>query len=429
MMSPYKLGIVGTCGIPASYGGFETLVENLVMYLARDSAEIRVIAQRGYKPINRDGFQQIVFPFKANGKTSVLYDIISMFYFAKDSDCILVLGVSGAIALPLIRMINRNLVIITHIDGLEWSRPKWGRVAKFFLRLSERIAIHWSDTFVADNKGILLYVANHYGRHYLRRAALVTYGGNTQMESQKILEPLRLKCHNTSSLFSPGNERYFLVVGRAEKENNLAMIIEAYEEAKLWSKGYFLLLLTNAEATVHGRYLLSQYGMTPGVIFAESEYDRRKVRYIRDHASAYIHGHSAGGTNPSLVEAIHATKPIIAYDVNYNRYTTDNLALYFSEKNSLLRLMHFIVDSDVEIISDFAILARAEYAWSSIAARYDALIRNSLTRKLEAKSIIGARIKLGVKYRIFRLLVSLTNAARRKYNDDLSTCGGNSHKL
>jgi hypothetical protein len=169
-----RISIIGTAGIPARYGGFETLAENLVrkknsdiQYTVFCSARLYPQKQQAYL-----GAKLKYIKLRANGMSSILYDLIGMF-LSLHSDVMLILGVSGSLFLPVIRLFYRGR-IITNLDGIEWKRTKWNRFERFILRISEKIAVKFSDVIIGDNQGILNYIVKEYGRE----AVLIEYGAD-----------------------------------------------------------------------------------------------------------------------------------------------------------------------------------------------------------------------------------------------------------
>ena len=169
-----KISIIGTAGIPARYGGFETLAENLVKnrknrikYTVFCSAKLYPQKQKSYF----NAKLRYVY-LSANGISSLIYDFICMLLSLR-SDVMLILGVSGSFFLPFIRLLYRGK-IITNIDGIEWKRNKWNKIVKWFLRISEKKAIKYSDVVIGDNQGIIDYIAETYKRE----AVLIEYGAD-----------------------------------------------------------------------------------------------------------------------------------------------------------------------------------------------------------------------------------------------------------
>ena len=177
-MKPGEFAIIGSVGVPAKYGGFETLAENLVKYHALGSPRPLVVycSAENY-PVREDRYltARLRFvPFSANGIQSIAYDIFSLISALQHgASVILVLGVSGAIMFPLVRLFSSTR-IVTNIDGIEWRRKKWRGLAKVFLRFSEKIAVRFSHDVISDNDVIAQYVKDTYGKD----SHVIAYGGD-----------------------------------------------------------------------------------------------------------------------------------------------------------------------------------------------------------------------------------------------------------
>ena len=190
-----KVTVIGTVGVPANYGGFETLVENIIGENCSDSVEYTVYCSaKSYsnKQSEYKGAKLKYIALKANGTQSILYDIISIFKAIGKADVLLILGVSGCMILPLIRIASRKKIIV-NIDGLEHKRDKWSKWIRRFLKFSESIAVRHADVIIADNKAIQDYVWTEYGV----KSELIAYGGDhvicdTQNEDDKILSKFNL---------------------------------------------------------------------------------------------------------------------------------------------------------------------------------------------------------------------------------------------
>jgi hypothetical protein len=169
-----RISIIGTAGIPARYGGFETLAENLVKNKISDIQYTVFCSAKLYQKQQNEylGARLKYINVKANGMYSIWYDLISMLLSLR-SDVMLILGVSGSLFLPFIRLLYRGK-IITNIDGIEWKRNKWNWFARFVLRMSERTAVKFSDVLIGDNQGILDYIIQEYNK----KAVLIEYGAD-----------------------------------------------------------------------------------------------------------------------------------------------------------------------------------------------------------------------------------------------------------
>ncbi|QLY60537.1 DUF1972 domain-containing protein [Citrobacter freundii] len=339
-----KIHIIGTVGVPACYGGFETLVDNL---LDDERFDITVYCSsktyKNKKVEKYKGANLVYVPLNANGIQSVAYDVYSMFFAAtKKADIILVLGVSGCFFLPVLRKIS-HAKIVTNIDGLEWRRDKWNSLAKSFLKKSEELAVKFSDVVISDNKAIADYVKNEYAFD----SQVIAYGGD----------------HAITKEITFDDKDYAFTVCRIEPENNIAMILGAFSVVNKK-----LVIVGNWNNSSYGQELRKKYNSCKNIEMLDPIYDTPKLAELRAFCSCYIHGHSAGGTNPSLVEMMHFGKSIICFDCSYNRETTDHKAIYFQDEHSLSEIMksakHFGENKDMLEI------AREKYTWDKIREQY-----------------------------------------------------------
>lgn len=357
MRKKKKIAIVGIDGLPAKYGGFETLVENLVKYHYNSNldVEIYVFCSLGSYDNHVRTFLRaklIYLPISANGVSSIIYDGISLLYsvFLR-CDTILILGYSGSIFLPLIKCIY-SARFITNMDGIEWKRSKWSWLAKKYLKLSEFIAVKFSDILVADNYGIEIY----YKENYSSNCEIIPYGGDHAINIEE-------KDINNYEL----PDSYALAIARIEPENNIDMILQAFSDRSLLP----IVFIGNFSSTIHGQTIKSKYRNHQKIILLESIYDIGILKSIRLKAQIYIHGHSAGGTNPSLVEIMHFNKPIAAYDCNYNRHTTHNKAFYFKNSEELRNIINsfpsIALSESGEILKS---IAQKNYTWEDVGKKY-----------------------------------------------------------
>lgn len=354
-----NVAIIGTQGIPAHYGGFETLAENLVQGKHdKDICYTVFCSSRDLKTQLPEvaGARLKYLPLKSNGMQSILYDILSMLWSVRGYDTLLILGVSGCIFIPVLKLLTRAKIVV-NIDGLEHRRQKWGRFAKWFLWHSEQMAVEHADVVIADNQGISDYVISMYGKI----PSLIAYGGDHDMsevseeEQQKILDAYGLK-----------SRFYALAVCRIEPENNLEMVLEAFAQT-----GRQFALIGNFSDKEFPIMLKNKYGHLPNIHLFDACYDSKILYTLHKHARCYVHGHSAGGTNPSLVEAMfYEDCPILAYDVIYNRATTFGKASYFANADELEELLKNPLAEQKDICK----LARMHYSWSSIVKQYENIL-------------------------------------------------------
>lgn len=355
-MTKKKLAIIGTNGLPGRYGGWDQLLEHLTLSLSA-TYEIYVYTSSfnavvGIKEYN--GARLIIVPLKANGLQSVFYDGISMLHAAFKYDVLLILGTSGCIFLPFIRPFGKKVIL--NPDGAEWKRGKWNKYIKWFLKKSEEIGIKTSDHVIADNKIIFDYII----REYRIEANLIAYGGDNALKITLGAE--------TQKKYSIVKNQYAFKVCRIEPENNIDLILEAFKDID-----FKLILIGNWNFSKYGTNLKKKFSCYSNLFLLDPIYHQQTLDELRSNCGIYIHGHSVGGTNPSLVEAMNLGLCCIAFDVNYNRETTENKALYFQNSNSLRSIILEIINGkiDVSLIgNDLLSIAKNRYTWDLIINQY-----------------------------------------------------------
>jgi len=352
------VSIIGTAGIPAQYGGFETLTENIINYGHRGICYTVFCSKKNYKLVIPEyhGARLKYVNLQANGYCSIIYDIISILRSLK-SDSLLILGISSGLSLPLVRLLYRGK-IITNIDGSEWQRQKSNGFARAFLHLSEALAILFSDIVIADNQVIWDYVARKYGK----QSVLIEYGSDHVIGNEDFDLFIKFEWVVANS--------FAISVCRIEPENNIVTILKAFARQDLLT----LVIVGNWQKSNFGRKLYSQYNGYKRIILLNPIYDKRIINFLRCHATIYVHGHSMGGTNPSLVEAMNLRLPVLAFDCAYNRTTTENQCEYWSDSQSLVDLLCSMDYSRrKEIAKAMGEIAERRYRWSIISEKYEDL--------------------------------------------------------
>lgn len=368
-MKKKKLAIIGTVGIPAKYGGFETLAEHIVRHLTSEYDVTVYCTKKKYSKEERVkeylGAKLVYLPFDANGIQSIIYDCLSILHAIFFADVLLVLGVSGGVMLPFVRWFtNRKLVV--SIDGIEWKRDKWIRPAKWYLWWAEKIAVKYSHADISDNESIQDYTAYRYKT----LSHIIEYGADHTM----VVKPNDEHYTLYPFLAKP----YAFKVCRIEPENNIQAVLEAFTKTDRMP----LVMIGNWNNSEFGRSMKATYGQHPNIILLDPIYDQGKLDLIRGNATLYVHGHSAGGTNPSLVEAMYLGLPIAAFHVSYNKTTTENKAWYFGTADELVDIIN---SSDTRSLAEKAKtlkeIADRRYTWKVIAHKYSFLIRQALAAK------------------------------------------------
>ena len=306
-----KIAIIGTVGLPVKYGGFETLAEYLTKYLSKEFDLTVYCSAKSYeeKLSTHNGAKLEYINLNANGIQSIPYDMFSILKSYRYADTILILGVSGCIILPFVKLFSKKK-IVANIDGLEWKRQKWNKYAKWFLKYSEKQAVNYADIVITDNQVIQDYVVAEYGKE----STLITYGGDhvNRVELSKAV----------SDDYTFLNGKYAFTVCRIEPENNIHSIMEAMA----MQNELPLVIIGNWDNSEYGRGLRKEYASKEHIHLLDPIYDQNILDQIRANCYVYLHGHSAGGTNPSLVEAMYLGLAIFAYDVSYNIETTEHQA-------------------------------------------------------------------------------------------------------
>jgi len=358
-----KVAVIGTVGVPACYGGFETLVENLIGEHCSDDIEYTVVCSSKDMPAKIPRYKNaklVYVPFRANGVQSLVYDAISLHKVIKGFDIILYLGA----AVPILNIYKKfcSAKIVLNIDGLSQFRDKYSRLEKKYLSYIKNDEITKADVIVADNRGIQNYVCENYSLP----SKLIAYGGDQVLVDMD--EETQLQIVGGYRL---SRKEYAIGVCRIEPENNCHLVMEAFEKAR--KKIFYV---GNWDKSEYGRNLKEKYKDSEFVLTSDPIYDLDTLYALRNNASIYIHGHSVGGTNPSLVEAMFFGIPIFCYDVCYNRATTFGKAGYFNNIDDIINLINNVDIDGLELRR----LAFEHYTWKKIVAQYEDLYRSALVQ-------------------------------------------------
>jgi len=351
-----KVAIIGTNGLPGKYGGWDQLVIHLTENL-RDKFEFLVYTS--YTTINNKaeykGTKLKKVPFKANGAQSIPYDIYSIIHALFVCDVLFICGTSGCIFLPIAKLFGKKIVL--NPDGQEWRRGKWSKPVQWFLKLSEKWGIKNATSVVSDNVKIQEYINNEYRKD----SFLIEYGGD-----QVIKVPLSIE---TANKYKIESQKYAFKVCRIEPENNIDLILNSFCQKPQVP----LVLIGNWKNSEYGANLQHLYSDCESLILLDPIYDQEILDELRSNCGIYIHGHSVGGTNPSLVEAMNLGLFIAAYGVDYNKETTENKAKYFLTNENLNSIIEefSIGKIDIELYKKEMIdIASRRYKWSVITDKY-----------------------------------------------------------
>lgn len=375
MLQRKKIAIIGTVGVPANYGGFETLAEHLIQDLGcQHDITVYCSGKKYPKQTRQERYKNAklkYLPLDANGIQSIPYDTVSIIHSLFYADVLLILGVAGAWILPFVRWFTNKKIIIS-IDGIEWKRDKWNLLAKWYLFWAEGLAVKYSHIDISDNEAIQDYTAARYGS----LSRIIEYGADHTIKTPMSIE--------TQKKYSFSHNPYAFKVCRIEPENNVHIILEAFSVTNKMP----LVIVGNWDKSHYGISLKTKFSNHPNIHILDPIYDQQKLDELRSNAVLYVHGHSAGGTNPSLVEAMYLGLPILAYGVSYNKVTTEHKAMYFYGSDSLIFQLMEIYTAKLERVGiQMQEIATRRYRWSSIARKYKLLVQEaiSIQNKLSAQ--------------------------------------------
>lgn len=353
-----KIAIIGIVGVPAKYGGYETMVDNLIDHIDYNKYDVTIFCSKKSYPKNeRINFYKkcklIYIPLRANGMQGFLYDNLTLICSAfLKVDNVLALGTASSLFYSIFKPFLKFKYIV-NLDGEDHQREKFSYLIRFFLRLIRKLAKKNSSFIIVDNQGI----KDELSDKYLLKTKLIEYGGDNPYYSldKDFLKSLKL------------NEKsYFVSVARIEPENNASLILDSFSKSK-----EKLVYVGNWSNSQFGQKLKNYYRKYNNLILLDEIYDLRRLNILRIKSKGYIHGHSRGGTNPSLVEAMTLKLPVVAFDVKFNRYTLDNKGLYFKDVDELNKIINSYSSYDLEKMSgEIHSVAKARYTWEIISNKY-----------------------------------------------------------
>ena len=366
-----KIAILGTRGIPNSYGGFEQFAEYLsvgVVELGHSvtvyNAHFHEYDQPEFRGIT---IRKIYSPEKQIGAAAnFVYDYLCMKDALKqDFDIIYEAGYHSNA--PSYYLLKKNSpIVITNMDGIEWKRSKWNYFTRQLIKKLEKIAVRKSDYLVSDNPAIQEY----YKEVFNAESFCIAYGADiVEHFDEELLASYNVTANN-----------YFLLIARLEPENNIEMILDGYV---LSADVRSFLVIGNTD-TKYGRFLQTKYRNT-NIHFLGAVYKKEILDSLRYYCTLYFHGHSVGGTNPSLLEAMASQALIASHDNKFNKSVLNNNTLYFVKDKdvaSIIRNVNSLGDDKRKIlIENNKAQIINNYSWKSIIFQYDSLFREVLKKK------------------------------------------------
>jgi glycosyltransferase involved in cell wall biosynthesis len=352
-----KIGILGTRGVPNHYGGFEYFAAHLSQGLVNKGHEVTVYnsSKHPYKAAAWQGVS-IVRRFDPESMIGVpgqfIYDLNCLLHAQKKCyDILLVLGYTSSSVWKF--LYPRNTVIITNMDGLEWKRAKYSKPVRKFLKYAEKLAVASSRYHIADSPVIKSYLDNTYHIN----SKYIAYGACLHPDTDEAL----LAAHGIKK------NNYFLLIARMEPENNVEMILDGYCMSNLEKPFVVVGNITGK----FGKYLAEKFKHNKNILFTGAIFDEQAVDSLRAFCSLYFHGHSVGGTNPSLLGAMACRAPIAAHENPFNRAVLNNNALHFSSAADVASIINAGEYSrSVQIEENYASIA-SDYSWDTIISQYE----------------------------------------------------------
>ncbi len=366
-----KLYILGTRGVPAMHGGFETFAEKLSLYLVNRGWQVFVYCQEHgdgqiYETI-WNGVNRIHVPVEQKGALgSIIFDWKASKNALNMAGIFLTLGYNTA-SFQILQRFGKQTNII-NMDGIEWRRDKWGSIAKLWFWLNERAGCWLGNHLVADHPGIEEHLAS---RVPVEKITMIPYGGDeVGSADSRLLKAFGL---------SPGE--FSVIIARPEPENSLFQMVRAFSRRK---RNHKLVVLGNLEKDSSSYHRSVLDTASEEVIFVGAIYQAPIVQALRFHCRFYLHGHRVGGTNPSLVEAMGAGCAIIAHDNQFNRWVAGAGAVYFKDEDSLDLLLCQLSNDEGRLDSmKRACKARFYdcFTWENVLAQYEELLLNWYPRE------------------------------------------------
>lgn len=358
-----RVAIVGSRGIPAKYGGYETFAQELSVRLVKMGVQVQVYCD--YSDKRNDFYEGVSLIYISCTKTSnpLKYYHSSVRKAEKENDVVLICGAAGAIFIYS-KIFHNKVRYLTNMDGIEYLRRKWSFSKRLFVRFCIWTSVYLSDYVIADSKSIKEFLLRNY---FIKdkRIIQIEYGAdiNTHPDLTLLKE------------FNLEKDRYYLIVSRLEPENNVDCIIKGYLKSDIHLP---LIVVGNLLETKYVKGLLEYNGEK--VRFMGGVYDKNKLNALRYGCKAYLHGHSVGGTNPSLLEALGSGNIIIAHDNIFNREVTDNKMFYFKTpeecSEAILKVETISINNRADYKNHAVERIREFYNWERIAQDYyNALIK------------------------------------------------------
>lgn len=366
-MKKNTVRILGTRGVPAAHGGFETFAEYLALYLANKGWDVIVYCQvDGRGPVFEDswhGIRRVNIPIHIAGAAgTIIFDLKSTWHASKSKALVLTLGYNTAIFCLIYRL--RGVKNLINMDGIEWHRQKWGKFAKLWFWLNDWAGSWLGNHLIADHPEIARHLES---RVNAAKITTIPYGANkVESVDSRYIEHYGLHAGS-----------YAILIARAEPENSILEVVKAWSRERRNAR----LVVLGKYETDHAYQRTVKAAASDEVLFPGAIYDKNVVESLRYFSMAYIHGHQVGGTNPSLVEALAAGSPVLAHDNKFNRWVAGSGAVYFSNEDECAEKIKNILSNQPlrEAMREASLKRHAQsFTWKEVLLNYENLLQKFL---------------------------------------------------
>lgn len=369
-----RIGILGTRGIPNNYGGFEYFAEHLSAQLAQKGHEVYVYTSHNHH--NRQSFWNgvhIIHQYDPEYLLGTAGQFIYDFNCIRDArnrkfDVLLFLGYTSSSVWGF--FYPSAPAIISNMDGLEWKRTKYAAPVQKFLRYAEKLAIRYSDNFVADST----YIQAYLKEKYRVEAVYIAYGAT----------PFHHPDENVLSAYGLSPLGYNMLMARMEPENNIEAILDGYHSS---CATHDFLVVGNTQ-NKFGQYLTRKFIRDKRIRFVGAVFNQSHVSNLIYHSNLYFHGHSVGGTNPSLLEAMGSGALVVAQDNVFNKAVLEGDGYYFTSADEVRHYAERLLKSDENLSLRMANRQKIEqaYNWTRIVDAYESYFISCYREKQLKKS-------------------------------------------
>jgi glycosyltransferase involved in cell wall biosynthesis len=366
-----RIGILGTRGIPNHYGGFEQFAEYLSTGLVEKGHEVFVYNSHNH-PYHSNTWKNVQLihcfdpEYQLGSFGQFIYDLNCILDARRRNfDVILMLGFTSSSAWGW--FYPNQSTLIFNMDGLEWKRTKYSKPVQKFLKLAERLAVRFSHYYIADSVVIQSYLQ----RKYAIDSEHIPYGAEIHYnEDESLLQEFGIKKNG-----------YFLLMARMAAENNIEMILDGFHTSNSTKK----FLVVGSVDNKPGRHLVHKFRNDERIVFTGGIYNHpQKIHSLKAYSNLYFHGHSVGGTNPSLLEAMASRALIAAHDNPFNRSVLQQDAFYFSSHNEVREIIENTHRNgrEMAMINNNLLKIREQFSWDNVIKKYEDFLQRCVLEKM-----------------------------------------------